>query len=583
MDARAEPGFEEFLAAVRRRWRLASYVAGGCAIATLLLALLLPPYFRSAGTILIEQQEVPSDLVRSTVTSYADQRVQVISQRVMTTQNLLQIIQRYDLYPRQRQREAREALIERMRDDIEVEMISADVIDPRSGLPRAATIAFTVGYTSRSADKAVNVANELTTLFLSGNVTERTRVAGEAASFLDNESARLSKEIADLEAKLAEFKTKNVAALPELQQLNLQLLDRAEQELRQVETKRMALEQQRVLLEAELAQLKPYSVVMTETGERILSPLDRLKMLRSQLASIEALYAPDHPDLVRLRREIAGLEREVGTAPPSNDLAREREQLLGELATARERYAPDHPDIVRIERRLAAIDASARTAGSEPTRARAEESADNPAWIQLRAEVGGTVSELRALDAQTARVRARIADYQRQIGVAPEVEREYLQLARDYESAQRKYQEVRSKEMEARLARNLEADRKGERFTLIEPPLPPEQPVSPNRLAILIIGLVLSLAATAGTVMMLELGDLTVRGRRDVVAAVAEEPLALIPRIRTDNELRQTNRRTRLATAAAAATVVMTVVAVHLFYRPVDVLWLVAMRRVGLY
>src|SRR6202012_2408507 len=125
----------------------------------------LPPHYRSAATILIEQQEMPQDLVRSTVTSYADQRVQVISKRVMTTETLLNIIRRYDLYPKERARETREALLNRMRKDIGMRMISADVIDPRSGHPTSATIAFEVSYSSRSAEMAAKVANELTTLY----------------------------------------------------------------------------------------------------------------------------------------------------------------------------------------------------------------------------------------------------------------------------------------------------------------------------------------------------------------------------------------------------------------------------------
>src|SRR5688500_692381 len=144
-----------FLAALKRRRKAACIAAVSCILATLLLVFFLPAHYRSTGTILIEQQQVPVELVRSTVTSYADQRVQVSSQRVMTTPNLLDIIRRNDLYVRQRKRDSREDLIERMREDIAFNMISADVIGPRSGLPRAATIAFSVSYTSRSPEQAV--------------------------------------------------------------------------------------------------------------------------------------------------------------------------------------------------------------------------------------------------------------------------------------------------------------------------------------------------------------------------------------------------------------------------------------------
>ncbi len=113
-------------------------------------AVLWPATYRSTGTILIEQQEVPVDLVRSMVSSYADQRIQMISQRVMTSDNLMRIIDRYQLYPEQRRKEPREVLLTRMRDDIHFSMISADVVDPRLGRPAKATIAFSVSFDNRS-------------------------------------------------------------------------------------------------------------------------------------------------------------------------------------------------------------------------------------------------------------------------------------------------------------------------------------------------------------------------------------------------------------------------------------------------
>ncbi len=134
----------ERLAALARHRRRIAVVAIAAAVATVLLAFLLPPVYQSTATILIEQQEIPQDLVRSTITSFADQRVQVISQRVMTSQNLMQIIDQYGLYPKIRRNRPREELLQKMRDDVRMQMVSAEVIDPRSGRPTRANIAFTV-------------------------------------------------------------------------------------------------------------------------------------------------------------------------------------------------------------------------------------------------------------------------------------------------------------------------------------------------------------------------------------------------------------------------------------------------------
>ncbi len=599
MNANVEKpdALRDLLAAAKHRRGILIAVLAGAMLITLLLAVLLPPRYRSAGTILIEQQEMPPELVRSTVTSYADERVQVITKRVMTTETLLNIIRRYDLYPKERAKDTREALLTRMRKDIGFKMISADVIDPRSGRPTAATIAFEVSYTSDTADRAAKVANELTTLYLNENLNNRTQLARDAAQFLEAEADRVNRQIADLEAKLAQFKDKNQQKLPELTQLNMTLLDRTEEQIRTEQTRRDSLEQQLVYLEAQLAQLKPNSTVFSDTGERIVSSADRLKMARSQLDTARALYAPDHPDVQRLEREVAGLEKQVANDPRAkasldpnavtNDIRRHLESARASLAAASEKYGPEHPDRVRLDREVKDLEAQLAAAPQPVSTAAAGATskpiydADNPAYVQIQAQAAATRNELDALTAELGKLRAQAADYQRNISLSPQVEKEYRELTRDYDNARLKYAEVRSKQQEARTAQDLEADRKGERFTLIDPPLPPEEPVSPNRPLILSIGLVLSLGLTFGVLRLLELTDNTIRSRLDLVSLTGVAPLALVPHIGTLAELRAGRRRMWLSVGTSVATASIAVVLIHFFYMPLDVLWFAAARRFG--
>lgn len=591
------PGLPEYLAIARRRVRPMLIALGAGVLISLLLALLLPPVYQSKATILIEQQEMPTELVRSTVTSYADQRVQVISQRVMTTQNLLDIIRRYDLYPRQRQRESRETLVARMRDDIAVKMISADVIDPRSGRPTSANIAFSVAYSNRSADQAARVANELTTLFLNENLATRTQLAQDAASFLEGEADRVSKHMADLESRLAAFRSKHFDSLPELEQFNMTLLDRTSQDLDKDETRRASLEQQQVYLEAQLAQLKPNSAVFSESGERILSTQDRIKSLRSQLASARALYAPDHPDIARLSRELAGLEAQGEGDDPSviNDLRRDLDKARGELAAARERYGPEHPDRIRLEREVASLEqdlagataAAAKGSGADasatPAPTPVPKDADNPAYIQIEAQLSATRNDLTALAAEEERLRAERRGYEQKITLEPQTERDYRDLMRDYENTKVKYQELRAKQQEATVSKNLETDRKGERFTLIEPPLVPEEPASPNRPLILALGLVLSIGLGVGSGAAAESLDDTVRDRRDLVRLLAgPSPLAIIPSIDTGEPVASPWRRRALLGLGVAGAVLAGLAAIHFLYQPLDVLWFRLLRQWGL-
>ncbi|HTC52168.1 MAG TPA: hypothetical protein VK700_09555 [Steroidobacteraceae bacterium] len=583
-------GLQGYVQIARRRRRSILIAFAGGMAATLLLAALLPASYRSAGTVLIEQQEMPTDLVKSTVTSYADQRVQVISKRVMTTATLLDIIKRYNLYPREQSRDTREALLKRMREDIGLKMISADVIDPRSGRPTSATIAFEVSYTSRSADQAARVANELTTLYLNENLTNRTKLAHDATDFLEGEGDRINAQIVDLEARLAKFKDKNYAKLPDLVQLNMQLLDRNEEELRTQEARLSSLEQQRVYLQAQLVQLKPNSTVFSETGDRIVSSNDRLKMLRSQLAAAKAKYAPDHPDVVTLTREVSGMEAELGEKPDTiNDLRRELQETQSQLDDARKRYTAEHPDRVRLEAMVKSLQTdldAALAASSAPSLATPDTTkptdADNPAYVQIQATLSGTENDIKSLTDQIGKLQASVHDYETDVAGSPQVEREYHDLTRDLDNARLRYQEIRTKQGEARVAQSLESDRQGERFTLIDPPLPPEEPVSPNRPLIAIAGLILSLALAAAVAMLREVLDTTIRSRDELLQLVGVAPLALIPRIETQADRRTAKRRFHLALGSAAGSACLALVLVHLFYRPLDVLFFSLVQRLGM-
>src|ERR1700735_5903296 len=269
---------EKFLSYWRQR-AIFVIVAGLAAVVALAIALLLPPTYRAMGTILIEQQEIPQDMVPPVITSFADQRVQVISQRVMTTQNLLSLIERYGLYPEIRQKEPREVLLQRFRNDIGMQMISADVIDPRSGRPTQATIAFAVSYQNRSPELALKVANELTTLYLNENLTSRTQLSQQTSVFFTEEAQRESAHIAELDKKLAAFKEKHQDELPDVTQLNIQTVERTELDVRDAENRLAQLDSQRVLLEAQLAQISPNTQVYSDSGQRVFGAEDRLKDL----------------------------------------------------------------------------------------------------------------------------------------------------------------------------------------------------------------------------------------------------------------------------------------------------------------
>ena len=556
-------------------------VTGLAMAATMLIATLLPATYRSSATILIEQQEIPQELVRSVITSFADQRVQVISQRVMTTQNLLALIDRYKLYADIRQKVPREVLIERMRGDIGMHMISADVIDPRSGRPTQATIAFSVSFQSRSPELALKVANDLTSLYLNENLTSRTQLGEQTASFFSDEASRQAAHIAQLDNALTAFKEKHRNDLPELVRLNLETMQRTELELHDADAKVDSLDSQRVLLEAQLAQINPTSQVFSDTGQRVMGPEDRLKALKAQLASYKARFAPDHPDVVSTQREVEGLEKEVKIDDDTGDRLRQLDEAKAQLARALEKDSPDHPDVIRLQRTVDSLEHQVDAAAAVGQRRTATTHSDNPVYIQVKGQLDALEVDRDRAIKRRDELHTKFDDYERRMAQSPEIERQYNSMARELETAQLEYKTILAKQTETQVSEHLESERKGERFTMIEPPQFPEKPISPNRTMIVIFGLLLSVGLGFGAAAAHETIDASVRGPADIRQLLKVPALVWIPVIRTAEDRGRHKRFVRYSWGGGVVGMILIVAAIHLFIRPLDIVWVTVLRRLG--
>jgi polysaccharide biosynthesis transport protein len=548
------------------------------------LAVGLPSYFTSRAVILIEAQEIPQDLVRSLVTSFADQRMQVIAQRVLTNANLTNIIEKYDLYAEERAKDPLETVIEQMREDITMTPVSADVMDPKQGKAVKATIAFELAYENKSASVAQRVASELVSLFLNENLKQRTETSSDTLNFLTSEAEKLRKEVALVETKLAEFKKRNVERLPELATLNLEMRSRTEQQITQLEGQIQSLQQQRVYLESEIAQQKPNTILISDTGERILGPVDRLRVLESEFVPLAARYGANHPDVVSKRKEIDSLREQVGASRPATEIALKLSKTEGEYAEMAKRYSADHPDVRRLSREIEALRSqlAASEITSQKSESRVSSPPDNPAYIQLQARLQATSTDISALSRQKTSLESKLASIEDRITQSPEVEREYRALTRDYETAQAKYQEVLAKRQEAELASNLESNQRGERFTMIEPPAIPEEPSRPNRILIAVLGVILSLGGGFGAGVLAENVDGRVYGRTGVAKILGVAPLAVIPVLETTKSLARKRNQVIGVVGSLLLILALFALAVHFLVRPLDVLFFRALRVIGL-
>ena len=572
----------DYLGILRRRRGLIGLVFAVLFVIAAVVAVSLPPVYRSTATILIKEQEIPQEFVRSTVTSFADERIQVISQQVMTRSTLLDLVDKYGLYGSARQKETSEEILDRMRRDIKLTPISAEVTDRRSGSPVKSTIAFSLSYDSEVAANAQKIANELTTLYLNENVKNRQQKAAETTLFLDEELARVTEHISESEQALAAFKARNQGRTPDLSLSNQVSSERASAEVQRIEREITFLEERKSALQGQLADTKPSTPVLGNGGV-ILEPEDRLKALQLQLTGLTGIYSDDHPDVKRLRREIATLKVETGLQDDATDRSNKLLQLQQQLSLLRQKYAEDHPDVVQMKRAIETLDAALRTNAVAPED-RANESVrvrkpDNPVYLNLKSQIETTTAQIESLRSERREMRGKLELLDLRVSQSPEVEREYLELARDLDSSRGRFRELRDKQMQAQVAEQLERGRKAERFTLIEPPIFPEKPYRPNRTLILMMGVMLALAGGIGAAALRETIDQTVHSARDVTRVMQVPMLAVLPALPSPVLLRRRLRLRWIVTGGALLLAAVALAGFHNFVMPIDVAWYGLLRR----
>lgn len=572
---------KDFWQMVRRRRSVIFAVVSVITVVGLATAFLWPPVYRSKATILIEEQEIPTDLVRSTITSYADQRIETIKQQVMSRASLWRIVEQYGLYHRLRKGSPTEEVLQQFVKDIQIEVINVKVVDKRTQTPTQATIAFTLAYDGETPDLAQKVTNELTDLFLGENLKSRERHAQQTTAFLKQEAENLARHIEVLEGKIAVVKQKADGALPELTQLNMQLLNQADRELIDVDRDIRSLEERKRFLEGELATLKPNTPIIAASGERIFDSGERLKALRAQYASASGYLSGDHPDIIKMKQELTALERETGGDAPGEDVPKRLEAERSRLATLLERYGADHPDVTHARQAVAGLERDLAEMTRRPPRT-ALFKPENPAYINIQSQLASTSASLQALQKSKVSLKKRAEEMARRVERLPEVEPEYQDLMRDREGTAHKYQEIRSRLMEAQVSEGLEVQRKGERFSLIDPADLPERTERPNRPVILILTGLLAVVGGVGAGAAAEQLDETIRTPHQLSLAAGMAPLAVIRYLPMEEEVLDVIRRRRYWLWAGAGAAVIAAVVAHYLWLPLDIVWFAALRKLGL-
>ena len=567
----------DYINVIRRRKRVLVITAGVVMTVIILAAFLWPKTYRSQAIILIEQQDIPTDLVRTTITSYAQQRIEEIKQRIMTIGNIIGIVEEFELYTeRELERITRTEIAENFRRAVSIRPISAEVVDPRSGRPSLAIIAFSLSFDGEVPSKVQKITNELTTLYLDENLKDRTAQTKSTSDFLTAESDLLLKQLEDLDDKVAIFKEQNKGALPEQNQFNLGVVDRTGLQIDGLTYQLKELKKRKVQLDGDLTQISPSAPTMLSNGQVVLGEADRLKAMQSQMRQYESAYHSEHPTLLRLRRELDALTGDSGL-DQHEDMAEQLKQERDVLSALEGKYTADHPKILKSKRVIASLEF--RLSGG--IQDSAEVTPDNPAYLVLRSQLNATNADIRGSVENINILTEKLERYEGYLSRAPQIEKEYQSLLRDYQNTRMKYQEIRAKKMSADLAQSLESERKGERFTLIQPPELPIDPVSPNRTAMVFLSVILGLGAGLAVVVLQESMSAAVFGAAEVARLTGVAPLAVIGYMETKEEESKHNRKRVLLVLGVIAVGMFLLLLFHLFIKPLDVTWYILMRKLG--
>ncbi len=571
---------KDYLNIVKRRSRYLLIPFVVVSILSIVLAVALPSVYRSIATILIEEQEIPTDLVRSTVTTFADQRIQVISQRIMTHANLMDIIQKFDLYPKERKSKSEELILEKMRKKIVIEPISADVVS-KSGTAAKATIAFTLAFDYKDPAFSQKVANELTSLFLKENIKSRTESAQNATLFLSEEARRLRGKINETQTQLAVFKEKNLNQLPQISQLNQQELTTLSGQLLSLDSQERSLHERQFYLEGELAQIDPNALATNAAGNRVFDMKDRLKVLESEYPSLQSMYSANHPDVVKAKREIDSLKKQIGGNTDLNKMNAELTNKKTELALLLKQYSGKHPDVLKLQKQISTLQKSMVTA-NETESNNTSILPDNPAYITLKAQLESIHAELESINYTRSQLNKKMDELRQSLRQAPLVEKEYTDLIQELDNTNLRYREVSAREMEAQISQQLEVERKGERFTLIDPPQEPLEPISPNRIAILFLGFVFALASGFGCVFLAEMIGSTINNEKTIASILGVLPLSSIPYIESREESETYAKQRFILLMGTLIAIALAIIGFHFIVMPLDVFWYKLLRVIGI-
>lgn len=464
---------------VRRRKVLALGVFAAVMAAAISFALFLPDLYRATAIVLVDRP-VAEAFVRPAVAGELESRLHVIKQEILSRERLTGLIDRFNLYPELRKDGAIESALDRTRDDIEVEQTGPEQISGRTK-----TVAFRLHYGGRDRATVADVTNAIAAFYVQQNDHIRAQEAAQTTQFLKAQLDEAKKELDRQEQSVSSYNTRHVGQLPQQFELNLASLDRLNTQLRLNGERQLRAIEERARMQDDAMILESSATPVLPSGEPDRTR-ERLEKLKDDLRQVETQFTSKHPDVQRLKDEIARIERQKPTDPAPKETA----------------AAPSE-----------AIETVSRLRRSR------------------RISITALDSELEKLKQEETTLRASIGNVEARLQSMPERQQELSVVSRDRQSAKDLYESLLKRYEEAQLAESMEADRQGERFRILEAAVAPEGPSAPNRPFILLLGVLAAIGLAGAAVVAAEQIDTSFHSLDELKAFTSVPVLATVPAI----------------------------------------------------
>ena len=481
----------------RRRWPilLAAFAVVLAPIQTAITV--LPDIYQSTARVLIEDQQIPRELVRPTVTTGLETRLQAISQEILSRSQLAALIERFQLYQEPSTGNAPvEKLAAIMRHDIIIDMQASG---------RASTVAFTISYRGRDPQKVAEVTNTLASMYAEHNLEIRSQQASSTSDFFKGQLDEMKARLVEIESQVGAFKSAHVGELPHQQDANVATLGQLNTRLGINNDHQIRVSERIRQLEGELRRETKASDTMSPDASAL-----KLSQLKQELRELRLKFNEKYPDVIRLKAQIEALEARQGET--------------GEAS------APAATATVALDDRTGSV----------------------------RKALDEARVELRALEAEAATLNESISTYEQRVKAAPLREQQYQVLMRDYETTSEMYRSLLLRQKEAEIAETMERREKGERFEILDNALAADAPAAPDRPRLRVAGFVLAAVLAIGLGFLLETLDGSYHSLVELQRESKIPVLASIPVLHTSQDRRR--RRQRFLVGFAATTLLIVAV-----------------------